>query len=235
MIGWCSVSRIRESGDQKEIAKAMIKMEKEHIKPAALMCDRAFKDEFKDLFSDPKERERKSLYVHEYFLRRDYSYNTPFVTSPKVEGIAIWIHSDKWKKRRFWRIITSGAIWQAVKIGCRAIRKMQKFDQYIERKHKELAPNTHWYLSVLAVDPEYQGKGFGSKLIRKMLARIDKEGLPCYVETEGEKNISMYKRYGFKVLEEFTVPDTKDTLVAMLREPKRLSGNNLKEEHNETN
>jgi GNAT superfamily N-acetyltransferase len=194
-------------------------MEKEHIKPAALMCNRAFKDEFIDIFPDPKEREHKSLYAHEFFLRRDYAYNVPFITSPKVEGIAIWIHSDKWEKRKFWRIITSGAIWQAMKIGCKATRKINKFEKYIEEKHKELVPNRHWYLSVLAVDPKYQGKGFGSKLVKEMLARIDKEGLPCYVETEGEKNVSMYRRFGFKVLEEFTIPDTKDTLVAMLREP----------------
>jgi GNAT superfamily N-acetyltransferase len=194
-------------------------MEKEHIKSAALMCNRAFKDEFIDIFPDPKEREHKSLYAHEFFLRRDYAYNVPFITSPNVEGIAIWVHSDKWEKRKYWRIITSGAIWQAIKIGCKATRKINKFEQYIEKKHKELAPNRHWYLSVLAVDPKYQGKGFGGKLVKEMLTRIDKEGLPCYVETEGEKNVSMYQRFGFKVLEEFTVPDTKDTLVAMLREP----------------
>lgn len=41
----------------------MIKMQKEHIKPVALMCDRAFKDEFIDTFPDPLERKRKSLYT----------------------------------------------------------------------------------------------------------------------------------------------------------------------------
>ena len=96
---------------------------------------------------------------------------------------------------------------------------MQKFDEYVEKKHRELAPEKHWYLSVLAVDPEYQGNGYGSQLIRGMLSRIDEERLPCYVETEGEKNVAMYEHFGFEVLEEFEIPDSKDKLVAMLRKP----------------
>lgn len=58
-------------------------------------------------------------------------------------------------------------------------------------------------------------------MIDEMLTRIDEEGLPCYVETEDQKNVSMYQQFGFKALEEFTIPDTKDTLVAMLRESRQ--------------
>ncbi len=67
----------------------MIKMEKKHIKASVSLFNRAFKDEFKDLFPDPEERERKALYVHEYFLKRDLAFSESFITSPNVEGIAI--------------------------------------------------------------------------------------------------------------------------------------------------
>ena len=53
-----------------------------------------------------------------------------------------------------------------------------------------------------------------------MLSNIDEEGLPCYLETEGEKNVSMYQHFGFEVVDEFVVPNTQDKLVAMLRQPK---------------
>ena len=193
-------------------------MEKEHIKPASLMFSRAFKDELKDVFPDPAERMVKEPIAHEFYLRRDYSYSKVFITSPELEGIAIWVHSDK--RRPFWRILTSGAIWQAVKIGIKPLWKIHKIDEYMERKHKELAPMKHWYLAALAVDPEYQGKGWASKLLKEMFLNIDKEGLPCYLETEGEKNVSMYQHFGFKVIGEYIVPDTTDKLIAMLREPK---------------
>jgi hypothetical protein len=54
-----------------------------------------------------------------------------------------------------------------------------------------------------------------------MLKDTDEEGLPCYLETEGENNVSMYKHFGFKVVDEFIVPNTNVELTAMLREPKR--------------
>ncbi len=199
----------------------MQKLEKKHIKPVSQMLSRAFKDEFKDIFPDPEVRRVKEPYANEFLIRRDYSYSTAFITSPNLEGIAVWKHSDRRKERPFWRVFTSGAIWQAIKIGRKALRKMETYDQYVERKHDELAPAKHWYLAVLAVDPQHQGKGYGSRLLNEMLSNIDEEGLPCYVETEGKKNVSMYQRFGFKVIEEFTVPNTTDKLVAMLRESKK--------------
>ena len=198
----------------------MLKLEKKHIKPVSLMLSRAFKDEFKNIFPDPEDRRVKEPIVNEFLLRLDYSYSRAFITSPQLEGIAIWMHSDKREKRPFWRILTSGAIWLAIRIGIKALRKMQAYDQYIERKQKELAPHKHWYLLALAVDPQHQGKGYASKLLNEMLSYIDEEGLPCYVETEGEKNVSMYQHFGFEVVDEFVVPDTNDKLVAMLRQPK---------------
>jgi hypothetical protein len=51
-----------------------------------------------------------------------------------------------------------------------------------------------------------------------MFARIDREGLPCYLETENEKNLPMYQRYGFRVLEESQLPGTETASWAMLRE-----------------
>jgi ribosomal protein S18 acetylase RimI-like enzyme len=207
--------------DHRRNEVIMLRMEKRHIKPVSLMLSRAFKDEMKDLFPDPEERRVKEPYACEFFLRCSYAYSTGFITSPQVEGFALWSYSDKRStKRSLRRILTSGAVWLAIKLGRKTLKKMDTEDAYVEKKHRELAPFKHWYLGVLAVDPLHQGKGYGSKLINVMLSRIDDEGLPCYVETEGEKNVSMYQHFGFKILDEFVVPNTTEKMVAMLREPK---------------
>jgi len=198
----------------------LLKLEKKHIKPASIMLSSAFKDELKDVFPNPEERRIKEPIVNEFILRIDYSYSRAFITSSRLEGIAVWMHSDKWKTRPFWRIITSGAIWLVKKIGIGPLRKIQAYDKYIGKKHEEIIPRKHWYLAVLAVDPQHQGKGYGSKLLKGMLSEIDGEGLPCYVETDGEKNVSIYRHFGFEVVDEFVVPNTTDKLVAMLRQPK---------------
>jgi len=201
----------------------LIKLEKKPIRQASLMLTRAFpEDEMKDVLPDPEERRRKIPYVNEFYLRRNFSRVLAYASSPKLEGIAVWIHSEKVSKTSFWQILSSGAIWPAVRIGVRALSKMDKCDDFLKKKHDELAPFKHLYLAVLAVDPEHQGKGHASRLVRKMLDEIDKEGLPCYVETEGEKNVEMYRHFGFEVAEEFVVPDTQDKIVAMLRHPQAV-------------
>ena len=109
-------------------------MEKKHIKPASLMLSRAFKDELKDIFPDPEERRVKEPFVNEFLIRCSYPYSRAFITSSKLEGVAVWSRSDKrLAKRSFWRILTSGAIWPAIRIGRKALKKMDAFDEYIEK------------------------------------------------------------------------------------------------------
>jgi len=201
----------------------LLKLEKEHIKPASLMLLRAFKDDpFNTYaFPDPEERVRKMPYAYWFLLRYYISYGGSFITSPKLEGVAVWIHSDN-LGTSFWRMIISGAIWPAMKMGIETGRRMQVLNNYIERKHRDLMPNKHWYLLLLGVDPKHQGKGYASQLLNGMLSEIDGEGLPCYLETEGDRHVSIYQRFGFKVIDKFTVPNTQVILVAMMREPKTI-------------
>jgi len=84
--------------------------------------------------------------------------------------------------------------------------------------HKRLAPFKHWFLQTIGVDPQFQGKGYAGKLIRAMLGRIDKEDLPCYLETLDEKNVWLYEHFGFRVIEKSAIPRTDITVWAMLRE-----------------
>lgn len=56
-----------------------------------------------------------------------------------------------------------------------------------------------WYLKLLGVDPEGQGKGIGSTLLHESLKTLDEDGLPAYLETGTERNVRFYKRFGFEV------------------------------------
>jgi GNAT superfamily N-acetyltransferase len=64
-----------------------------------------------------------------------------------------------------------------------------------------------------------QGKGYASNLIKAMLNRADRDGLSCYLDNTNERNLPMYQHYGFRVIEEYKVPETGVSLWAMLRGP----------------
>jgi len=95
---------------------------------------------------------------------------------------------------------------------------MRGLGNYIDEVHGRLAPFKHWFLQAIGVDPQFQGRGCASKLLRPMLSRIDEENLPCYLETLETQNVRLYEHFGFKVIEESSVPGTSLTNWAMLRD-----------------
>ena len=74
----------------------------------------------------------------------------------------------------------------------------------------------YWYLPMIGVDPACQSGGRGSALLHHALARIDREGLPAYLESSNRANISLYERHGFEVMAEIRVADSP-VVTPMLR------------------
>ncbi|MGH0034115.1 MAG: GNAT family N-acetyltransferase [Myxococcota bacterium] len=57
----------------------------------------------------------------------------------------------------------------------------------------------HWYLAVIGVRPSHQGRGLGSALLGAFLERVDREGMPAYLESDRAENLPFYRRAGFEV------------------------------------
>jgi len=74
-----------------------------------------------------------------------------------------------------------------------------------------------WYLPVIGVDPPYQGRGFGSALMKHALKRCDEQKKIAYLESSNPKNIPLYERHGFSVIGEIQA-GTSPTIYPMLRE-----------------
>ena len=60
----------------------------------------------------------------------------------------------------------------------------------------------HWHLGPIGVDPELQGKGIGSRMMRFYCDIIDQSGIEAFHETDRPENVPFYKRFGFKVVAE---------------------------------
>jgi GNAT superfamily N-acetyltransferase len=66
---------------------------------------------------------------------------------------------------------------------------------------------THFYLFLLGTRPGWQSKGIGSAVMRVVLDRCDREGIPAYLEASSEGNKRLYLRHGFAVTEEIHLRD----------------------------
>jgi ribosomal protein S18 acetylase RimI-like enzyme len=77
----------------------------------------------------------------------------------------------------------------------------------------------HWYLATLGVVPEAQGRGLGTALLARWLARVDAEAAPAWLETDREANLDFYRRAGFEVAVRTEILAT--AVWCMLRPPTR--------------
>lgn len=76
----------------------------------------------------------------------------------------------------------------------------------------------HFYLAFLAVAPEFQGAGLGSRILKATLEKVDAVGMPAYVENSRERNTPFYQRAGF-VVQRNVSPEGAPPMLAMWREP----------------
>jgi predicted N-acetyltransferase YhbS len=75
----------------------------------------------------------------------------------------------------------------------------------------------YWVLAPVFVNKEMQGKGIASLLIRNQLINIDETHLPCILVTQEINNISIYEKYGFKVVVEVPIGESGLISYGMLR------------------
>lgn len=57
----------------------------------------------------------------------------------------------------------------------------------------------HWYLGLIATEPQLQGRGSGAALLTHSLQLVDMDHSPAYLESTNPRNVSLYERHGFAV------------------------------------
>lgn len=198
---------------------AFIEVDSVHVLPAVDTLSRAFQSYplIQHTYTDTAASERVTHYFFEVAVRYAIRYGVVRATSREFEGVAVWLPPGGFP-------MTFGRLLRSVPLSVMAgfIRagagKMYDAGNYLDTMHIRLTPFKHWYLEAIGVSPEHQGKGFAAALVRSMLVTIDEEGLPCYLDTMDKKNVGIYERFGFKVIEESQVPGTPFYTCAMLRE-----------------
>lgn len=119
----------------------------------------------------------------------------------------------------WWSALRWGGLKVLFGVERRVLARYQEFERLAREVQARVVPEPHLYLATLAVDPKYQGRGLGRNLVETLLAQADREGRRCYLETEVERNIGFYRRFGFEVAEELVLPRTAVVVRAMVRGP----------------
>ena len=196
----------------------LIRLDKSQVRAASQVLARAFADD-PELIQFVSEPRRRAELLHSMFrmeLSHAILHGEVYAVSPKMEGIAVWLPSGA-PDISFWTAVRGGGLALLFKGGREFLQKMKQDEDFARELRRRLAPTPHWYLAILGVDPQFQGKGYASRLLKPMLSRLDEEKLPAYLETSVEDYVPIYQRFGFKVIQEAVMPGSGTKMWVMLR------------------
>ena len=180
----------------------LYKIQKKDRDKAVNVISNAFSDDpmWKKVFND----ENKNRVITEVMIRFCLKYGTVLSTSDNLEGIMAITPHDK--DMTTWRVIRSGAFFLSLKMRNEA-KKMTVLSNTIEEAKKSLNLDQYIHLLITGVSQEFQGKGFGGKLLRALVEKAETEKKPIYLETQKEENIKFYEKYGFSVMKKIILPE----------------------------
>ncbi|HUY22159.1 MAG TPA: GNAT family N-acetyltransferase [Acidimicrobiales bacterium] len=168
------------------------------------------------MFRGDRRRHRGLRAFFRIQIRHTYLERGEVWTTDELAGAAMW--APPGKARAGWRDVANLVPVLPYLVGLGrdtpdAARMLAAVDAARPREH-------HWYLATLGTDPDHQGSGVGSALLRAVLGRVDAEGLPAYLESSKESNVPFYARHGFGVTGEIHTPRGGPTLWLMWRHPR---------------
>ncbi len=148
------------------------------------------------------------LLLEEIWLEHEATY-----TTVGTAGAAIWDPPGKWSVSIPRQI---GLLPRALRVWGRRLPRALLTLAKLERGHPT---RSHYYLAVLGVEPESQGRGLGSALMFPILHRCDADGVPAYLEASSPRNRALYELHGFEVTREFQVGSGAPPVWGMWRDP----------------
>jgi GNAT superfamily N-acetyltransferase len=173
---------------------------------AAAALTRAFYNDTLQIYAlpDPIERQERSAALFRAAMRYGLLFGEVF-TTPAVEGVAIWIGPDAWDITEE-RAAAAGFDLLPIEMGVDATARFFSAIGTLDPYHRRDVRPDHWWVMVLGVAPEAQGKGIARALLEPVMHRADAAGQPCYLETANPANIQFYERMGFQRIAEVDVP-----------------------------
>ena len=98
---------------------------------------------------------------------------------------------------------------------------MEILSKAVEEAKRSLNLDPHIHLLIMGVSQEFQGNGFGGKLLRALIEKAQTENKSIYLETQKEDNVTFYEKYGFSVKKKIMLPEPlKVPMWLMLRDLK---------------
>ncbi|MDQ2689995.1 MAG: GNAT family N-acetyltransferase [Chloroflexota bacterium] len=171
------------------------------------------------LVGDAPERNQRMRDGWSGILRHSSDRLSHTYTTDDHAGVAVW-HPPGYRGAGFGDSLRMLPSVTRLAGSWRRLRQVSRAVAALEERRRHHVPQPHFYLSALGVEPERQGGGIGTALLGPVLERADAQQAIAYLETATARNVLLYERLGFDVVEELTLPGTDVHGWLMLRRPR---------------
>jgi GNAT superfamily N-acetyltransferase len=116
-----------------------------------------------------------------------------------AKGAAVWVPPERsaaWQEHP----------WNQPRISALTDDGGRRYDAFWAWVDSHSPDEPLWQLDSIAVDPAVQGRGFGAALIAAGLARARADGVGAFLSTGTPRNVTIYERCGFRVIEDVNAP-----------------------------
>ena len=185
------------------VEATVLSLEEDEIGTAAAVIARAFFDDELTVHLYPDDRDRSLLapLMFEALVRYDWLFGQ-VDRLPGFTAVATWLRPGETVETPE-RLTRAG--FDGLPDGV-PLERLEAFFSVVEPAFKGDAPEPHWHLRLLGVDPDHQGRGLGTALLEHGLRRADGTGHPCFLETFSERNVPFYLRNGFDLVADDVEP-----------------------------
>ncbi|MBN1438245.1 MAG: GNAT family N-acetyltransferase [Anaerolineales bacterium] len=198
----------------------LYRLRKKDIAEASAMLARAFREDpvWNAVFGAEATLVQREA-VFSMPVRYCLKYGEVFAASEKLEGMIGWTPGEQ-AEMTAWRLIRCGGILSGMKIGSVLSSRMGSIFRQLTLDQKEqLQGGRFLYVQILGVEPAHQGKGIGRRLIGELIEAGRRQKRSVYLETETERNVAMYEKYGFRLIRTITLPAFGLPMYEMIRDP----------------
>ena len=169
--------------------------------PAAVAClAAAFADYplFPPICPDAAVRPRVIDAFCRFLFRLAVRTGGAYGTADRAAVVCAWPPGREWPT--VWDRFRAGGLSLLWRSGWRASRYLAELERGFDGARLEHVPGRHWYVNLLGVRAEAQGKGLSCAVLGPIFAAADRDRVPVYLETVPESNVAIYRRLGFELV-----------------------------------
>lgn len=139
-------------------------------------------------------------------------------TTERRDGVALW-HPPGYGGPSFVDSLRLIGPMARLAGGIGRLREVLRVIGALEPRRRHHVPDPHWYLVGTAVETDNEGGDGALALLQPVLEHADRTGTSAYLETAAARNVLLFERARFDVVEELTFPHTDVHGWLMLRRP----------------